>query len=43
MKETEAYVLNNNTKCTVNAKNLKKVLAIAYGYGGSYTAVVLEK
>ncbi len=43
MKESDAYVLGNNTKCTVNSKDLKKVLVVAYGYGGSYTAVVVEK
>ena len=43
MKDAEAYVLGNGTKCTVNSKDLKKVLVVAYGYGGSYTAVVVEK
>ena len=44
MKETNAYLLGAKTsRVNVNAKDLKKVLVVAYGYGGSYTAVVLEK
>ncbi len=44
LASSDAYLVGKNvTKCTVNSKDLNKVLVVAYGYGGSYTAVVLEK
>ena len=44
LKETDAYYVGNNiTKKNIEGKNLNKVLVIAYGLGGSYTAVVVEK
>ena len=41
LKETNAYVAGKKTK--VAASKLNKVLVISYGFGGSYTAVVVEK
>ena len=41
LKETNAYV--NNKKTCVSANTLNKILVISYGFGGSYTAIVVEK
>ncbi len=44
LKSTDAYLVSDKaTKTEVSGKNLNKVLVIAYGFGGSYAAVVLEK
>jgi hypothetical protein len=41
LKETNAYVSGKASK--VSGANLNKVLLISYGFGGSYTAIVMEK
>ena len=41
LKEANAYV--NNKKTVVSANTLNKILVISYGFGGSYTAIVVEK
>lgn len=41
LKETNAYVSGKKTK--ISGSNLNKVLVISYGFGGSYTAIVVEK
>ncbi len=41
LNETNAYV--DGKKSKVNAKDLNKVLVISYGFGGSYTAIVVER
>ena len=44
LESTDAYLVSNKvSKTNVSGKDLNKVLVIAYGFGGSYTAVVLEK
>jgi len=44
LKSTNAYFVGNKvSKCEIKSSDLNKVLVVAYGYGGSYTAVVLEK
>lgn len=41
LKETNAYIDFKKTKISNNALN--KVLVISYGFGGSYTALVVER
>ena len=43
--EYEGYIFteNNMTKQTVNAENWKHILAVGYGSGGSYCAVIVSR
>ena len=43
LKNTNGYLASNKSKVNVDAKNINKALVIAYGFGGSYTAIVVEK
>lgn len=45
IKEDNAYIIdgNNIKQKTIYAKDLNKVLAISYGSGGSYTAIIIER
>ena len=41
LTKTNAYV--NKKKTTIDSNKLNKILVISYGFGGSYTAIVVEK
>ncbi|MBQ7641651.1 MAG: beta-ketoacyl-[Acholeplasmatales bacterium] len=41
LNETNAFVNGKKTKVSANALN--KVLVVSYGFGGSYTAIVVER
>lgn len=44
IKSDNAYILKEKIeKTTVNSKDLNKVLVIAFGSGGSYSAVIVER
>jgi len=41
LEETNAFI--NSKKTKVSASKLNKILVISYGFGGSYTAIVVER
>ena len=43
LKESNAYNAKTHKEIKVKSNDLNKVLVISYGFGGSYTAIVVEK
>ena len=43
IKSVEAYNLKTMTKNIVDSKKVNRILVTSYSYGGSYSAVILEK